>query len=37
MEFRNKVGRVRTVKQGTDGFIYVGIEGVGVVKMLPKS
>jgi glucose/arabinose dehydrogenase len=33
----NKVGRVRSVKQGTDGFIYVGIEGVGVVKMLPKS
>jgi len=33
----NKVGRVRSVKQGTDGFIYVGIEGVGVVKILPKS
>lgn len=33
----NQVGRVRTVKQGTDGFIYVGIEGVGIVKMLPKS
>ncbi len=30
-------GRVRSVKQGTDGFIYVGIEGVGVVKILPKS
>ena len=30
-------GRVRSVKQGTDGFIYLGIEGVGVVKILPKS
>jgi len=33
----DKVGRVRSVEQGPDGFIYVGIEGVGLVKMLPKS
>ncbi|MFO7745099.1 MAG: PQQ-dependent sugar dehydrogenase [Psychroflexus sp.] len=33
----NKIGRVRSVKQSHDGFIYVGVEGVGVVKMLPKS
>ncbi len=30
-------GRLRSVKQGTDGFIYAGIEGVGVVRILPKS
>lgn len=33
----DKIGRVRSVKQGPDGFIYVGVEGVGLVKMLPKS
>ncbi|WP_019038452.1 PQQ-dependent sugar dehydrogenase [Psychroflexus tropicus] len=33
----DKVGRVRSVEQGPDGFIYAGIEGVGLVKMLPKS
>lgn len=32
-----KIGRIRSVKQSTDGFIYVGVEGVGIVKMLPKS
>lgn len=31
------IGRIRSVKQSPDGFIYVGVEGVGVVKMLPKS
>jgi glucose/arabinose dehydrogenase len=31
------MGRVRNVKQGFDGYIYVGIEGVGIVKILPKK
>lgn len=30
-------GRLRSVKQSPDGFIYAGIEGVGIVKILPKS
>lgn len=30
-------GRLRSVKQGPDGFIYAGIEDVGLVKILPKS
>ena len=30
------MGRVRSVDQGPDGFIYVGIEGKGVFKLLPK-
>lgn len=28
------VGRVRNVIQGPDGYIYVGVEGVGIVKLL---
>jgi len=31
------LGRVRTVKQGPDGYIYVGIENVGIVKIIPKK
>lgn len=31
------VGRIRSVKQAPDGFIYVGVEGLGIIKMLPKS
>ena len=31
------LGRVRTIVQGPDGFIYVGIENMGVVKLLPKK
>ncbi|MBV6644381.1 MAG: PQQ-dependent sugar dehydrogenase [Cyclobacteriaceae bacterium] len=30
------VGRVRCVRQGPDGFIYLGVEGKGVLKLLPK-
>lgn len=30
------IGRVRSVKQGPDGFIYVGVEGKGIYKLLPK-
>ena len=31
------LGRVRSVKQGYDGYIYVGIENVGIVKIIPKK
>ncbi|WP_159024102.1 PQQ-dependent sugar dehydrogenase [Formosa sp. L2A11] len=31
------VGRIRSVVQGPDGFIYVGIENVGIVKIIPKN
>lgn len=28
------IGRVRVVRQGPDGFIYIGVEGKGVLKMV---
>ncbi|MGW9686801.1 PQQ-dependent sugar dehydrogenase [Flagellimonas sp. 2504JD1-5] len=31
------MGRVRNVKQGPDGYIYVGIEGKGIYKLIPKN
>ncbi|WP_299781851.1 PQQ-dependent sugar dehydrogenase [uncultured Formosa sp.] len=31
------IGRVRSIVQGPDGFIYVGIENVGIVKIIPKN
>lgn len=31
------LGRVRSVKQGLDGYIYVGVENVGIVKIIPKK
>ncbi len=30
------LGRVRSIEQGNDGFIYVGIEQLGIVKLLPN-
>ena len=30
------VGRVRSIEQGLDGFIYVGVENLGIIKLLPK-
>ena len=30
------MGRVRSVRQGPDGFMYVGIEGKGVYRLQPK-
>ena len=30
------LGRVRCVEQGPDGFIYVGIENLGIVKLIRK-
>jgi glucose/arabinose dehydrogenase/mono/diheme cytochrome c family protein len=31
------IGRVRSVRQGPDGYIYVGIDGKGVLKMIPNT
>ncbi|MDO6598140.1 PQQ-dependent sugar dehydrogenase [Oceanihabitans sp. 2_MG-2023] len=33
----NEIGRVRSVLQGPDGYIYVGVENVGIVKIIPKK
>lgn len=30
------IGRVRSIEQGNNGFIYAGIEGVGIVKITVK-
>ncbi|MCT4628710.1 PQQ-dependent sugar dehydrogenase [Winogradskyella sp.] len=32
----NGLGRVRSVEQGPDGYIYVGIENLGIVKLIKK-
>lgn len=31
------LGRIRSINQGPDGFIYVGIEGLGIIKLLPHD
>ncbi|TMM53832.1 PQQ-dependent sugar dehydrogenase [Maribacter algarum] len=31
------IGRVRDVKEGPDGYIYVAVEGKGVYKLIPKK
>lgn len=31
------LGRVRSIEQGPDGYIYVGVENVGIVKLIPKN
>ena len=31
------IGRVRNVVEGPDGYLYLGIEGTGIVKVLPKK
>jgi glucose/arabinose dehydrogenase len=28
------LGRIRSIEQGPDGYIYVGIENLGIVKLL---
>jgi len=30
------IGRIRDVKQGPDGLIYIGVEGKGILKIIPK-
>ncbi len=31
------MGRVRSIRQGSDGFLYVGIESLGIVKIIPNK
>lgn len=31
------IGRIRSIEQGRDGYIYVGVEYVGIVKLKPKK
>ena len=31
------LGRVRSIEQGRDGYIYVGIENLGIVRLNPKK
>jgi glucose/arabinose dehydrogenase len=31
------MGRVRSVRQGPDGYIYAALEGVGIVKIIPNK
>ncbi|MDC3334635.1 PQQ-dependent sugar dehydrogenase, partial [Flavobacteriaceae bacterium] len=33
----DKIGRVRNVKEGPDGFLYVAVEGKGILKVVPKG
>jgi len=33
----DKIGRVRSIRQGPDGYIYVGIENKGIVKIIQKK
>lgn len=32
----DKIGRVRTVKMGPDNYVYMGVEGMGIVKIVPN-
>jgi glucose/arabinose dehydrogenase len=34
--FKN-IGRVRNVRQGPDGLIYIGLDGEGIVRIVPKG
>jgi glucose/arabinose dehydrogenase len=33
----DKIGRVRNVVEGPDGYLYLGVEGKGIVKIIPRS
>ena len=33
----DKIGRVRNVEEGPDGFLYVGVEGKGILKIIPAK
>ena len=30
------IGRLRNVAQGPDGYIYIGVEGKGILKIIPN-
>lgn len=36
LKLMENVGRVRSVKQGPDGYIYVGVENEGIFKIVPN-
>ncbi|MBT8281591.1 MAG: PQQ-dependent sugar dehydrogenase [Muriicola sp.] len=36
-ELLEDIGRVRNVRQGPDGYIYVAVEGRGIYKLVPKA
>lgn len=31
------IGRVRSVRQGPDGYVYIGVDGKGILKVVPKT
>jgi len=31
------LGRLRSIEEGPDGYIYAGVENVGIVKLIPKN
>lgn len=33
----DKIGRLRNVKIGPDGYIYIAVEGKGILKLIPQS
>ncbi len=35
LKLLDKIGRVRNVRQGPDGYIYVAVEHVGILKIIP--
>ncbi len=37
IKLMENMGRVRNVRQGPDGFIYVAVEGKGIFKLVPKD
>ncbi len=31
------IGRVRSIKEGPDGYMYIGVENLGIVKLIPEK
>jgi len=31
------IGRVRSVREGPDGYLYIGVENLGIVRIIPKK
>lgn len=36
LKIAEDIGRLRTVKMGPDGYVYLGVEGKGIVKIIPN-
>ena len=30
------IGRVRSIRQGPDGYMYIGVENMGIIKLIPN-